>query len=66
MFISTTRNALALSTDFSIVSTGNGQSVIGRMSPTRMPFSRALLTALRAMRAHAPNATITMSASSVR
>ena len=44
---------------------GKGQTVMGRMRPALTPFSRAATTALRATRALAPNATTTMSASSV-
>ncbi len=41
---------------------GNGHKVIGLMSPTFKPASRASFTALRAIRADAPNATTMMSA----
>ena len=66
MFISTVRKALAVGTAASSASTGNGQSVIGRMRPAFTPLARASTTALRATRALAPKATTTTSASSTR
>ena len=66
MFISTERNARAVPIDCSMGTVGNGHSVMGRISPALMPSARARTTALCAMRAVAPNATSTTSASSHR
>ena len=64
MFISTDRYALARPKVRDSSSTGKGHRVMGRTRPTLRPRARALTTALCAMRAVAPNDTMTMSASS--
>ena len=65
MFSSTDTKAFTWSAALRSAAAGNGQSVIGRISPTFKPSFRASATAFFATRDAMPNATTHISASSI-